>query len=160
MRTRNLPAQAQAQSATFARRSCAAKKSIENVRQLRRMDSLAGVGDAEYRAVRVALQADVDRSSYWRELQRVVEQIDDQAAQMAGVDVDENVLARIDGELDFARLRQRSDRRRDLAQQRAKIEPLSIDHHFAVEPRQHQQLVGNPAERQRLAMRRAQRRAI
>ena len=47
-----------------------------------------------------------------------------------------------------------------LAQQRAKIQLLPIDHHFAVEPREHQQFVGNPAQRQRLAMRRAKGSAI
>src|SRR5258707_674033 len=140
MRVRYSPARAQAQPAAFARRPGAAKKSIENMRQLRRMDSLAGVGDAEYRAIRVALQADADRSASRCELQRVVEQIDDEAAQMTHIAVNENVLRRIDRKLYLSRLRQGADRRRDLAQQRAKIQLLTIDHHLAVEPRQHQQL--------------------
>ena len=83
-----------------------------------------------------------------RELQRVVEQVDDQPAQMPGVAVDENVLGRVDRQLYLARLRQRSDRRRYLAQQRAQVQLLPIDHHFAVEPREHQQFVGNSAQRQ------------
>src|SRR5580658_1360553 len=94
--SRNFPAETQAKAAAFAGRSGAAKKSIENMRQLRRMDSFAAVGDADNRTSRIALQPHFDRSAGRCELQRVVEQIHDEAPQMAFIAVDENVLRRVD----------------------------------------------------------------
>src|SRR5580700_4700907 len=88
MCSRDFAAEAQAQPTAFAGRPCATKKSIENMRQLGWMDSLAGVRDPDNRPIRVALQADINRSAYRCELQRVVEQIHNQTAQMPLVTVD------------------------------------------------------------------------
>src|SRR5260370_37395815 len=145
MEPRDCAAETQSQAAAGFIALLAAKESLEDEWQIRRSDPRSAVRDFHYRPPVAVLQGYRDLSVFGRELEGVVEQINQQAPDVALVPVDHHVAVDAGRKRKMLCLYQRFNRLRDLMDQDAQIERSARDRRFLLQARKRQQFIRHAA---------------
>src|SRR5438445_7645950 len=128
MQTRDLAAEAEPQTAARFGASLATEEAIENKREIAVGDPRATVGNPHDRLSVARIEREGDTTTFGRELERIVEQIDQQPAQMIRVAFDENAAVQARLKRQVLGVDQRLHCFGDLLHQRAQVERGAFDY--------------------------------